>query len=84
MKTMHLGFIRQECKYANRYSTHGKNANVEEERMHVPLFRGRSVDGGCGVARLSKRKNKFKREQEGEKQLREYEGMQGTAQRHTV
>lgn len=64
MKTVHLGFIRQECKYANRYSTHGTNANVEEERMHVALFRGRSDNGGWGVARPSKWKNKFKREQE--------------------
>lgn len=47
MKTVHLGSISQECKYANHYSTHGTNTNVEEECMHVALLRGRSDDGGC-------------------------------------
>lgn len=50
MKTVHLESISQECKYANHYSTHGTNTNVEEECMHVASLRGRSDDGGgvCG------------------------------------
>lgn len=77
MKTVHLGSISQECKYANHYSTHGTNTNVEEECMHVALLRGRSDDGGavCVGGKRARR--------EGE-ESQEYEGVQETAQRHTV
>lgn len=76
MKTVHLGSISQECKYANHYSTHGTNTNVEEECMHVALLRGRSDDGGCVWGGERARR-------EGE-ESQEYEGVQETAQRHTV
>lgn len=78
MKTVRLGSIGQECKYANRYFTQGTNTNVEEERMHVAWFRGRGDDEGWKVCRRGK--NNFKREQK----EKVYEGVQGTAQRHIV
>lgn len=61
---MHPGSIRQECKYAINYSAHRTNTNVEEERVHMALFRGHSNDGG--LPSLTDRKKQLKRKQ-GEK-----------------
>lgn len=84
MKTVHLGLINQECKYANHYSTHGTNTNVEEECMHVALFRGRSDDGGWGWQVCQRGKTGLKESRKEKKLSWEYEDVQGTAQRHTV
>lgn len=81
IKNVHPGSIRRECKYANNYSAHGTNTNVEEERVHMALFRGHSNDGG--VPGLTDRKNSLKESREKRRTV-EKEDVQESAQRHTV